>query len=152
MVRAIFVFMVGILGAAILLSALSVYEFHDVDQNQIGHWNEAFAGLCIEAVAFALIIGTGVTILTLIGRHLFHLSGYSPHWKLAFFLGVGVPLLQYLWDFASRVAAPKLAGASLSAFLVAAIVLCSILFLRDAFRQRQLCQAGNLMNDPKLLG
>ena len=55
--RAILLFMLGILCAALLGAAVSVYLFHDVDRDQIGHWNEAFAGLCIEFVLFTLIVG-----------------------------------------------------------------------------------------------
>jgi hypothetical protein len=62
--------------------------------------------------------------------------------KVVFFLGVGITVLQYPWDFVSRVALPKLADASLSAFLVIAIVLCSIVFVRDASRQVKLGQGG----------
>jgi hypothetical protein len=139
--RAILLFMLGILCAALFVAAVSVYAFHDVDKEQIGHWNEAFAALCTEGVLFALIVGGGVAVLTLLGRHLFHLSGYSPRLKLVFFLGVGVTLLQYPWDLVSRVVLPKLADASLSVFLAIAIVFCSIVFVRDAFRQRKLVQA-----------
>lgn len=136
--RALLLFMVGIFGAALFVSAVSVYALHDVDKEQVGHWNQAFEALCTEGVLFTLIVGGGVAVLTLFGRYLFHLNGYSPRLKLVFFLGVGVTLLQYPWDFASRVALPKLADASLSAFLVFAIVLCSIVFIRDASRQMKL--------------
>ncbi|MEI9968664.1 MAG: hypothetical protein WDM87_08600 [Terracidiphilus sp.] len=140
--RAILLFMLGILCAALFVAAVSVYAFHDVDKEQIGHWNEAFAALCIEGVIFTLIVGGGVALLALLGRYVFHLAGYYPRLKLVFFLGVAVTLLQYLWDFVSRVALPQLADASLSAFLVIAIVLCSTVFVRDAFRQMKLSQGG----------
>jgi hypothetical protein len=139
--RAILLFMLGILCTALFVSAVSVYAFHDVDKEQIGHSNEAFAAQCTEGVLFTLIVGGGVAVLTLLGRHLFHLSGYTPRLKLVFFLGVGATLLQYPWDFVSRGALPRVADASLFAFLVVAIVLCSIVFVRDAFRQRKLGQA-----------
>jgi len=140
--RAILLFMLGILSAAFFVAAVSVFAFHDVDKEQIGHWNEAFAALCTEGVLFTLIVGGGVAVLTFLGRHLFHLSGYAPRLKVVFFLGVGITVLQYPWDFVSRVALPKLADASLSAFLVIAIVLCSIVFVRDASRQMKLGQGG----------
>ena|ERR1700722_2504274 len=139
--RAILLFMLGILGTALFSAAISVYVFHDVDKGEIGHWNEAFAGLCIESVIFTLIVGGGVAILTLIGRPLLRLSNYSPRLKLVFSLGVGITLLQYPWDFVSRLALPNLADASLSAFLIVAIILCSAVILRDTFRQRILGHA-----------
>jgi hypothetical protein len=48
-------------------AAVSVYIFHDVDKDKIGHWNEAFAGLCAESVLFAVIVGGGVALLTSLG-------------------------------------------------------------------------------------
>jgi len=42
--------MLGIFCTALFLDAISVYIFHDVDKNKIGHWNEAFADLSIEAL------------------------------------------------------------------------------------------------------
>lgn len=55
--RAILFLMLGIFGTALFAAALSVYMFHDVDHDKIGHWNEAFAGLCIESALFTLIVG-----------------------------------------------------------------------------------------------
>ena len=48
--RAIRLLMLGIFCTALFLDAISVYIFHDVDKNKIGHWNEAFADLSIEAL------------------------------------------------------------------------------------------------------
>jgi len=86
--RAILLFMLGVFCAALFIGAISVYVFHDVDKDEIGHWNEAFAGLSIELVLFTLIIGGGVALLTFLGRHLFHLKGYAPRSKLGFFLAL----------------------------------------------------------------
>jgi hypothetical protein len=80
----------GILCTALFIAAISVYIFHDVDQDKIGHWTEAFAGLCVESVLFTLIVGGPVWLLTLLGRHLFHLRDYSPRAMLGLFLGIGV--------------------------------------------------------------
>jgi hypothetical protein len=146
--RAILLFIFGILCAALLTAAVSVYVVHDVDKEQVGHWNEAFLSLCIEEVLFALIIGGGVAVLTLLGLRLFHLRTYSPRLKVVFILGVGISFIQYPWDFVSRVAIPKLADASLYAFLIVAIVLSSIVFIRDAFRQKKLTQArGTIVSE-----
>jgi hypothetical protein len=104
-----------------------------VDQDKIGHWNEAFAGLCTESVLFTLVVGGGVALLTLLGRRLFHLEEYPPRAMLG--------LLQYPWEFAARKELPKLADFSLSFYLVAAILLCTFVIIRDTFRQMKLSQA-----------
>jgi hypothetical protein len=140
--RTIFLLMLGSFCTALFSAAISVYIFHDVDKDKIGHWNEAFAGLCTESVLFTLIVGGGVALLTTIGRHLFHLQGYPPRSKLGLFLGIGVTVLQYPWDFVGRTAFPSLADSSLSFYLIVAIVLCSIAIVHDNFRQMKLCQAS----------
>jgi hypothetical protein len=139
--RAILLLMLGIFCTALFGAAISVYIFHDVDQDKIGHWNEAFAGLCTESVLFTLVIGGGVALLTLLGRHLFHLKGYSPRAMLGLLLGVGVTGFQYPWEFAARKELPKLTDSSLSLYLVVAIALCTIVIVRDNFKQMKLCQA-----------
>jgi hypothetical protein len=75
MLRAILLLMLGVFCTALFSAAISVYIFHDVDKDKIGHWNEAFAGLCAESVLFTVVVGGGVALLTLLGRHLFHLKG-----------------------------------------------------------------------------
>jgi hypothetical protein len=133
--------MLGISCTALFGAAISVYIFRDVDKDQIGHWNEAFAGLCTEGVLFTVMVGGGVAILTLLGRHLFHLKGYSPRAKLGLFLGIGATVLQYPWDFVGRRAFPKLADSSLSLYLIVAIIFCTIAIVRDNFSQKKLRQA-----------
>ena len=145
--RAIFLFILGIFCAALFISAISVYIFHDVDKDKIGHWNEAFAGQCIESALFTIMLGGGVALLVLFGRYLFHLRGYSPRPKLVFFLGIGVTILQYPWDFVGRAIFPKLADSSLSLYLIVAIVVCSIVIVRDNFRQMKFCQASAVQFD-----
>jgi hypothetical protein len=139
--RAILLLMLGIFCTALFGAAISVYIFHDVDQDKIGHWNEAFAGLCTESVLFTLVVGGGVALLTLLGRRLFHLKEYSPRAILGFLLGVGVTIFQYPWEFAARKELPKLADSFLSLYLVVAIVLCAFVIIRDNFRQMKLSQA-----------
>jgi hypothetical protein len=139
--RAVLVLMLGTLCAALSIAAISVYVLHDVDKDQMGRWNEAFAGLCVEFVLFTLIIGAGVALLAFLGRRLFHLKGYSPRPKLAFSLGVGVSVLQYPWEFIGRVLFPKLEDFTLSLYLLVAIVVCSIVILRDSLRQLKFSQA-----------
>lgn len=140
-------FMLGIFGTALIGAAISVYMLRDVDQDKIGHWNEAFVGLCVESVLFTLIVGGGVALLTLLGRRLFHLKGYSPRAMLGLLLGVGVTVLQYPWEFAVRKRIPKLADTSLYLYLVIAIALCTVVIIRDNFKQMKLCQAPAALFD-----
>jgi hypothetical protein len=60
---------------------------------------------------------------------------------LGLLLGIGVTVFQYPWEFAARKELPKLSDSSLYSYLVVAIVLCSIVIVRDNFRQMKLCQA-----------
>jgi hypothetical protein len=133
--------MLGIFCTALFSSAISVYIFHDVDHDKIGHWNEAFAGLSTESVLFTLIVSVPVGLLTLLGRLLFHLRRYSPRAMLGLFLGVAVTALQYPWYFVGRKVFPKFADSFLSYYLVVAIVLCTAVLLRDNFRQKKLYEA-----------
>jgi len=54
--RSIFSLTLGIFCAALVVSAISVYLFRDVDQEMRGRWNEAFVQSCGESVLFALIV------------------------------------------------------------------------------------------------
>ncbi len=120
-----------------LVGAVSVYIFHDVDQDQIGHWNEAFRGLCIEGILFSLIIGTPVWLLTFLGRRLFHLKNYSPREMLALVLGIGVTVAQYPLELVVRGVLPEQTDSFRGLYLIAAIILCTVVLLRDSFRQRR---------------
>jgi hypothetical protein len=55
--RSILFLILGILCSALFIAVISVYVLHDVDHDQIGNLNEAFARLCVESVLFALIVG-----------------------------------------------------------------------------------------------
>jgi hypothetical protein len=133
--------MLGVFCAAQFIAAISVYVFHDVDKDMIGHWNEAFAESCAEFILFTVIVGGGVAFLSWLGRYIFQLMGYSPRSKLGFFLGVGVSVLQYPWDLVGRAAFPKFADSLLFVYLVIAIIFCSIVIVRDNFKQMKQCQA-----------
>jgi hypothetical protein len=133
--------MLGIFCTALFITAISVYIFHDVDQDKIGHWTEAFTSLCAESVLFTLMIGGSVWLLTLLGRHLFHLREHSPRAMLGLFLGIGVTMCQYPWEFSARRLFPKLAESALLFYLVVAIVLCTVVLLRDNFKQMKLRKA-----------
>jgi hypothetical protein len=130
--------MLGIFSTALFTSAIAVYVFRDVAQDNIGHRTEAFAGLCVESVLFTLVVGGPVWLLTLLGRRLFHLRDYSPRAMLGLFLGIGLTMFQYPWEFAARKLFPKLAESALSFYLMVAIVLCTVVLLRDNFRQMNL--------------
>ena len=133
--------MLGIFSATLFVDAISVYILHDVDQDQIGRWNAAFAGLCIESVLFTLIIGGSVWLLTLLGRRLFDLRNSFPRVVLSFFLGAGVTALQYPLEFVVRKLFPRLSGSFLSLYLILAIVACTVVLLRDNFQQLRLRKA-----------
>ena len=139
--RAILLLMLGIFCTALFLDAISVYVFHDVDQGKIGHWNEAFADLSIETVVFTLIISGSVWLLALLGRQLFNLRGYSPRARTGLFLGIAATVFQYPFESVGRRLVPNLAESFLSFYLVAAILLCTAVLLRDIFKQLKLRKA-----------
>jgi hypothetical protein len=47
-------------------------------------------------------------------------------------------VFQYPWEFAARKLTPKLPQSALSFYLVVAIVLCTVVLLRDNFREMKL--------------
>src|ERR1700733_5486766 len=122
MLRSILSLTLGVFSTAILIAAISVYLFHDVDHDQIGRWNQAFAASCFESVLFTLIICGATALLTSLGRYLFHLRDHSPGTALGLFLGIGITVLQYPWDFIARRVFPRFADFSLFVYLVVAIV------------------------------
>jgi len=139
--RSILFLVLGIFCTFLLVATISVYVFHDVDQDETGDWNGAFAGLAVEGVLFTAIVGGGVALLALLGRSLFHLKGHSPRPKLGLILGIAITALQYPWDWLGRAAIPKLADFSLGLYLVLAIVFCSVIIVRDNYRQMKLSRA-----------
>jgi ABC-type Fe3+ transport system permease subunit len=102
MSRALLLLMLGIFFTALFLGAISVYAFHDVDQDKIAHLSEAFAGLSVEAMVFSLIISGAVGPLSLLGRQLFKLRGSSPRPRIGLLLGIAAAILQYPCDFVGR--------------------------------------------------
>ncbi len=139
--------MLGIFCAAVLSNVVTVYVFHDVDADKIGHWNEAFAGLFIESVLFALIVCGGVAVLTFLGRRLFQLKGFYPRAKLGLYVGIGVAIFQYAWDFAGRTAFPTHGDTGLTLYLILAIIGCSIVFVRDSLMQQRLSPGSGASHD-----
>ncbi len=140
--RSILFLILGIFCTALLVGAISVYLLHDVDRDMMGRLNEAFLQLCTESILFALIVGGPAGLLTALGRVVFHLRGYSPRAILGFLLGIGVAVCQYAWDFSARKIFPKQADESLYIYLVAAIVLCSVVLLRDTYKQQKVFEAA----------
>jgi cytochrome bd-type quinol oxidase subunit 1 len=139
--RAILLLMLGMLCTALFLDAISVYVFHDVDQDKIGHWNEAFADLSVEAVVFSLIISGAAWFLALLGRQLFNLRGYSPRARIGLSLGIAAVGFQYPFEFAGRKLVPNHAEFFLAFYLVAAVFLCTSVLLRDTIKQLKLRKA-----------
>jgi uncharacterized membrane protein len=125
----------GILCAALFVDAVSVYIFHDVDHDQIGHWNEAFLGLCQESTVAALLIGGVTGLITSLGRAILKPKHGYPRTTFAFLLGVAVSVIQYPWDVATRALLPAFAQTSLLIFLFMAPVVCAFLLLRDSRSQ-----------------
>ena len=135
--RAILSLMLGTFCTALFLAAISVYIFHDVDQDRIGHWNEAFVDLSIEVFVFSLILGGAAWLLALVGQRVFGLRGGSPRAKIGLSLGIATAVFQYPFEFLGRRLVPNFAGSLLSLYIVAAIILCTAVLLRDASRQRE---------------
>ena len=140
--ESIFSLVSGIFCAVLITSIITVYLLRDVDHDQIGHLNAAFAGLCAEGVIFGLIIGGATGFLTLLGKKVLGLKGSFHRGQLSFLLGVSVTVLQYPWDLVSRKIAPRLADVSLSIYMVVAVVLCTVVLLYDNSRRRALEKAG----------
>ena len=134
--RAILLLTLGIFFTALVVAFLSVYVFHDVDQDKIGHWNEAFADLAIEAVIFSLIISIPTWVLALSGWYLLHLGGYPPRAGVGLALGILVTVCQYPFEFLGRKLVPNLAGLFLSIYLVAGVLLCTAILVVDTRRQK----------------
>ncbi len=147
--RAILLLMLGIFCGAILAGAISVYVFHDVDQEKIGHLNDAFAGLSIEAGVFGLIIGGPVWLSVLLGRRFLNSRDYSPRARISFSLGIAVAVFQYPFEFIGRKLLPNFTEFFLSFYLLAAIFLCTAVLLRDIFKQLKLQRALSDAPGPK---
>jgi hypothetical protein len=138
MQQSTFLLILGTLCTSLLSSALSVYVFHDVDRDRMGHLNEAFRALCGESLMFTIVFGAIVAVLTQLGNRLFHLSDYTPGSKLSCLLGIGVIVLQYPWDIAGRKLLPQFADSSLLVYLILAIFVCTAALLRDSYKQKQM--------------
>jgi hypothetical protein len=135
MKRPILALTLGILLAALCVDMISVYILHDVDHDLLGHWNEAFMGLCQESIVGSLLIGGVTGLITSLGRAILKPKGGYPRTTFAFLLGVAVSVIQYPWDFATRALSPAFAQTSLLIYLFVAPVVCAFLLLRDSPNQ-----------------
>ena len=142
MSRAILLLTLGIFFTALFLGAISVYIFHDVDQDKIGRLNEAFAGLSVEAIVFSLIISGAVSLLSLFGRQLFKLRGYSPRPIIGLLLGIAAAVFQYPFEFFGRRFFPNRGDSFLRFYLGVAVFVCTAVLLRDTFIQLKLRKAA----------
>ena len=142
MSRAILLLTLGIFFTALFLGGISVYLFHDVDQDKIGHLNEAFAGLSVEVIVFSLIISGAVSLLFLFGRQLFKLRGYSPRPRIGLLLGIAATGIQYPFEFVGRRFFPNRGDFFLGFYLGIAVFVCTAVLLRDTFTQLKLQKAA----------
>jgi ABC-type Fe3+ transport system permease subunit len=131
----------GIFCTFLLSGAVSVYVFHDVDKDMIGHWDEAFAELFKEGIFFTLLISGATALLTLLGRYLLKLNAYSPHGLLGFFLGIGLTAVQYPCDFVARKVFPNFSDILLVLYMIIAVIFCTVVLLYDTFKQKKYLKA-----------
>ena len=140
--RAFFFLTLGIFCAALAVSAISVYLLHDVDHDMNDRLNEAFAQGGSESVLFALIVGGVAGLLAVLGRLAFQMRGFSPRAISGFSLGIGIAVVQYPWDILTRILVPRQADLSLTIYLVAAIVVSTVVLLLDAYRRKKAFEAA----------
>jgi preprotein translocase subunit SecG len=133
--RTLFFLFLAILVASILLSAMLVYLFQDVDRDQIGRLNSAFAGLCVESVLFALVIGGAVGLFAMLGKLMLRLQRSSPRARLGLWLGVGVVVCQHIGEIFVRKVLASLTDVYRGAYLIIAIIVCTAILLQDSYRQ-----------------
>jgi len=133
--------MVGIFCTFLLSGAVSVYIFHDVDKDMIGHSNEAFVGLFEEGIFFTLLISGATALLVLLGRYLLKLNAYSPRGLLGLFLGIGLTAAQYPWDFLARKVFPNFSDILLVLYMIIAVIFCTVLLLYDNLSQKKYWEA-----------
>lgn len=134
--RAILFLMLAIVCSALVVAVISVYVFHDVDRDKVGHWNEAFADLAVESVIFAVIIAIPALVFALLGQHLLKLRGHAPRAMLGIILGIAVTICQYPFEFIGRKLFPQYAESFLSVYLIVAVLACVAVFLRNAHKQK----------------
>jgi hypothetical protein len=127
----------GILLSGVLLSAVSVYIFHDVDKELIGKWNIAFRGLLGELFLFGFFVALGTAVLTQLGRLIGNLRPAVPSPKLGFIVGIGVILAQYPVEYLIRKIALERYGFGLDLYIILSMVIPSAVFIEACRRQKR---------------
>jgi len=135
--RLILSFCRGILLAGVLLNAVSVYIFHDVDKELIGKWNIAFRDLLGELFLFGLFVVLGTAMLTQLGRLLAKLRPAVPSPKLGFFVGICVILAQYPVEYLIRKISLTRYGFGLDLYIILSMVIPSVVFIVACRRQKR---------------
>jgi hypothetical protein len=130
--RIAFTYFGGMMITVLPVNVLSVYVFHDVDKDRVGHWNLAFVELCIEFGVFALV-ATGLFLFFVwFGRVLLRIPTIPSSYVLSFVMGVFVILAQYPIEFVGRIFLPSRQGTVLTLYLLLSPLLCAAVFLRDS--------------------
>jgi len=133
--RVVLSFFRGVCLSALLLGAVSVYVFHDVDRDLIGKWNIAFRYLAGEVLLFGLLVTLGTTILTQIGRIVAGLRSAVPAPKLGFILGASIGVIQYPFESLVRKVADEHYAFWSYAYIVLSILVPSTIFIAACRKQ-----------------
>ena len=133
--RLIFSFFRGICVSALVLSAASVYLFHDVDKQLIGKWDLAFRGLVEEVLIFAILVTLGTAVLTQIGRMVAGIRPAVPLTKLGFIVGAAVGLVQYPFEFLVRKVAAEHYDFWIYTYIALSILVSSVVFIAACRKQ-----------------
>jgi hypothetical protein len=119
----------------LLLSAVSVYVFHDLDKQLIGKWDLAFRDLAGEVLVFALMVARGTAVLTQIGRMVAGLRPAVPTPKLGLIAGASIGLVQYPFEFLLPNVADEQCDFWIYAYIVLSILASSAVFMAACRRQ-----------------
>jgi hypothetical protein len=130
MLRLTIWFYVGMLLTALLVNALSVYVFHDVDQEMIGHWNAAYFLLDVEFAIMSFIISGFLLLFISVGRKFFYRHGGPLNIRLGIMLGIGTILFQYAFDMAARSWVPGITMIVLCLYPLLSSAASAIILLR----------------------
>jgi hypothetical protein len=133
--RVVLSFFCGVCLSALLLGAISVYVFHDVDKDLVGKWNIAFRYLAGEVLLFGLLVTLGTAILTQIGRMVAGLRSTVPAPKLGFILGASIGLVQYPFEFLVRKLADEHYNFWSYAYIALSILVPSAVFVAASRKQ-----------------
>jgi hypothetical protein len=96
-------FFLASLFTAVPVTWISVYVLHDVDPDFRSKLNEAYFNVVLEFFLFAIIAAILFGVVVAVGTLLFRLQLRPTASKLSIWLGVGLLILQYVWDLLSRI-------------------------------------------------